>query len=275
MSRWKAEAENEMRGARVSGSDTTYVCAVRDRRSVAQLRINGTARADEACRKCAVEELCFANGLTSADLARIDRIIDRAMAVEQDEHLFRVGDDFKALYAVRSGCFKTYTVDGAGREQVLGFYLTGDLLGLDAIFPESYRCNAMALHPSSVCALRCRDITGLAARVPALQAQIFRLMSKEISNARALSGQHSAEERLAAFLLCLSERFERRGRRRREVVLSMGRRDIANYLRLATETVSRVFARFQKNGLIGVDRREICLLDMGRLARIAESIRLY
>lgn len=228
-----------------------------------------------ACSQCTLGALCPAGGLGPRGRQRLARILDWAIPIREGGHLYRVGDPLKALYIVHEGCFKTYVVDGAGREQVLGFHLPGDVLGLDALFPEKYGCNAMALEPGTVCVLGCHDLGGLIEALPDLNGQMLRLMSKEIGHARALSGNHSADERLAAFLLSLSARYGQRGRPRWHFVLSMARRDIANYLRLATETVSRVFARFQKQGLIAVERRQINVTDPQGLERLAESLRLH
>jgi CRP/FNR family transcriptional regulator len=184
------------------------------------------------------------------------------------DHLFRVGDAFRALFAVRSGYVKTYVVDEAGQEQVLGFHLPGELVGLDAIYPQRHQCNAVALDTMTVCEMPYAEITRLASEVPSLQQQMFRLMSKDIGSAFMLAGDHTAEERLAAFLMSLSQRLKLRGYSDTHLVLAMPRRDIANYLRLATETVSRVLTRFEKDGLIAVERRDIRILDAARLREL-------
>ncbi len=225
-----------------------------------------------ACSSCSLSKLCLPMGLCSADLERMDSIVSRSAPQHEGDHLFRVGDSFKAVYAVRAGSFKSYTVDSEGREHVLGFHLPGELLGLDAIYPGKHMCNAVALDTATVCMLPYGQLTELAGEISGLRSQLFRLMSKDISDAATLAGDFTAEERIAAFLIGLSRRFQQRGFSCKEFNLSMSRRDIANYLRLAPETVSRVFARFEKDALIGVERRAIRLLDFARLHGLARCM---
>ena len=218
-----------------------------------------------SCGSCSLAELCLPVGLTRDDVTKLEAVIEGKGPVHGDEHLFRVGDPFHAIYAVRSGYFKTYLVDDSGHEQVLGFHLPGELIGLDAIHPERHPCNAVALDTASVCVLPFNEVAALSLQVPSLQRSMFRLMSKELGESHALAGDLSAEERLATFLLSLANRMKARGYSETRLTLAMPRRDIANFLALATETVSRVFTRFEKDGLIHVDRREITLLDLDRL----------
>lgn len=217
------------------------------------------------CATCSLAELCLPLGLTRDDVGKLERLIEPHATLHADDHLFRVSDPFRAIFAVRSGYIKTYLVDDSGREQVLGFHLPGELVGLDAIYPERHQCNAVALDTASVCELPFEAVESLAMVVPSLQRSMFRLMSKELGESHALAGDLSAEERLAAFLLSLANRLKARGYSETRITLAMPRRDIANFLALATETVSRVFTRFEKDGLIHVDRREVTLLDLDRL----------
>jgi CRP/FNR family transcriptional regulator, anaerobic regulatory protein len=226
----------------------------------------------KTCSSCSLSELCLPMGLSAEDMERLDALVESSLPMHADEHLFRVGDTFQAIYAVHSGCFKTYVVDDTGREHVLGFHLPGELMGLAGIYPRRHQVNALALDTSTVCKLSFNEISTLSMQVPSLQAQLFRLMSKDIGTSNALSGDYTAEERLAAFLMSISRRFHMRGYSATEFMLRMTRRDIANYLRLATETVSRVLAKFQDDGLISVDRREVKILDMGRLGGMCSSV---
>ena len=173
---------------------------------------------------------------------------------------------------MRAGSYKSYTVDSEGREHVLGFHLPGELLGLDAIYP-GHHC-AMQwrwILPRSACCPM-RQLSELAGEIGGLRTQIIRLMSKDIAETATLAGDFTAEERLAAFLVGLSQRFRLRGFSPNEFNLTMSRRDIANYLRLATETVSRVFARFEKDNMIKVDRRAVHLLNLSRLQALCEAM---
>jgi len=234
--------------------------------------ITESSASHRCCGTCSLAELCLPKGLAECDMDRLEAIVERSAPMHEGKHLFRVGDPFKTVYAVRAGCYKTYTVDSEGREHVLGFHLPGELLGLDGIYTGLHHCNAVALDTAGVCELPYRELDKLAGQIDALRAQIFRLMSKDISEAAALAGDFSADERIAAFLIGLSSRFQRRGLSATEFNLSMPRRDIANYLRLAAETVSRVFARFEKTKLIAVKQREIRLLDMPRLRDLGRCL---
>lgn len=229
-------------------------------------------RLRKRCSTCSLAELCLPMGLDRIDVEQLDDVVSQSSPLHAGDHLYRKGDAFQALYAVRSGYLKTYVVDDTGREQVLGFYLPGELVGLDAIYPEKHQCNAVALDTASVCELPYEKLSDLAEHLPSLQKQMFRLLSKDISNSQALTGDFTAEERLAAFLLGLSARLKVRGYSATHFLLAMPRRDIANYLRLATETVSRVFKRFQDDQLIAVERRDVRLLDIPRLEKICRAM---
>ena len=229
-------------------------------------------QAHAACSSCSLAKICLPMGLDQDELERMDAVVSRSAPMHEGDHLFRVGDAFKTVYAVRAGSYKSYTVDSEGREHVLGFHLPGELLGLEAIYPARHVSNAVALDTASVCVLPYDRLQELAGEIGGLRSQLFRLMSKDIADAAALAGDFTAEERIAAFLLGLSRRFQQRGFSSQEFNLTMSRRDIANYLRLAPETVSRVFARFEKDELIAVERRAIHLRDIPRLHALARCM---
>ena len=218
----------------------------------------------QACRSCSLRDLCLPVGMRPEDVHRLEHIVHVRGPMDRGAHLFREGDRFEAIYAVRSGALKTYHIDADGREHVLGFHLPGELLGLDAIYPRQNRCSAQALDASSVCVLPFGRLEQLAQEVPGLQHQILRLMSKDLSVTSERATDHTAEEKLAGFLLGLSLRTGGKV----DLTLVMPRRDIASYLRLATETVSRLFARFQKKKLIRVRRKRVELLDIKGLESI-------
>lgn len=221
-----------------------------------------------ACQECSLNEICLPVGVASDDMQRLDDIIDRKRPIARGDHLFRSGDAFLSLYAVRSGSLKTYTTSEDGQEQVMGFHLPGELVGLDAIADDNHPLSAKALETTSVCEIPFPDLESLSTQLPSLQHQLLRVMSQEIRNDEqnmVVLGQKSAEERLAAFLIGLSERFHRRGFSSTQFNLSMSRGDIGNYLGLALETVSRLFTRFQSEGLLRVDRKHIELLDREKL----------
>lgn len=225
-----------------------------------------------ACSRCSLASLCLPHGLSREDTERLDTVVHASTPLHAGDHLFRVGDAFQAIFAVRSGCFKSYMSDDTGREQVMGFHLPGELMGLGAIYPDHHQFNAVALDTATVCRLAYADLVDLAAQIPSLQHQLLRLMSKDIGGSQALTGDFTAAERLAAFLMSLSRRWQARGYSPAEFVLSMTRRDIANYLRLATETVSRTLAQFQEDGLIEAQRRTLRILDAPRLGRLCHNV---
>lgn len=227
-----------------------------------------------ACKDCNLFQLCLPVGISADDLERLDKIIKRRRPVKRGEHLFQVGDPFQAIYAVRSGSIKTYTPTEDGGEQVTGFHLPGEILGLDAINSETHPCAARALETTSICEIPFNRLEELSHHVPSLQHQILKVMSKEISMDHSLLmllGRKTADERLASFLLSLSNRYQQRGFSATEFNLSMSRNDIGNFLGLAVETVSRLFSRFHEEGLLEVRRKYINLLDRERLQRLADA----
>ncbi len=227
-----------------------------------------------ACQDCTLFQLCLPIGLDKADLVLLDRIIKRRRPVKRGEHLYRAGDVFESIYAVKSGSFKTSTITEEGREQVTGLHLPGELFGMDAISSGTYCCSALALERSSVCEIPFSQLEELGAQIPNLMRQTVRIMSKEILRDKRIMQitKNNAPGRLAAFLLNLSERFRERGFAAHEYHLSMSRIDIGNYLGLADETVSRLFTRFQEDGLLAVERKRIRLIDVPRLQAVARGL---
>lgn len=225
-----------------------------------------------ACKECSLNDICIPVGIGGDDLTRLDSIIDRKRPLARGDHLFQVGDPFLSLYAVRSGSLKTYTTSADGQEQVMGFHLPGELVGLDAIADGHHPLAAKALETTSICEIPFDDLESLSGQLPTLQRQMLRVMSQEIRGDEqnmVMLGQKSAEERLASFLIGLSDRLQRRGFSSHQFNLSMSRGDIGNYLGLALETVSRLFTRFQNEGLLHVDRKQVELLNRDRLCKFA------
>ncbi|ACL71311.1 fumarate/nitrate reduction transcriptional regulator Fnr [Thioalkalivibrio sulfidiphilus] len=226
----------------------------------------------KACSNCSLHDLCIPMGVSDQELDALERIINRRRPLQRGEYLYRPGDRMQALYAVRAGSVKTSSISDDGLEQVTGFHLPGELLGLDAISDGIHPCTARALETTSVCEIPYDRLEDLAGQVPGLQRQLFRIMSREIQfdeHLMTLLGKKSSEARLAAFLLSLSKRFGERGFSRQEFNLTMSRNDIANYLGLAVETVSRLFTRFQQLGLLEVNRKLVQLIDMEGMHQMA------
>lgn len=236
--------------------------------SLAQMKV--------ACKDCNLYQLCLPVGIDATVLDLLDKIIKRRRPVRRGEHLFHIGDQFQSIYAVRSGSIKTYCPTEDGHEQVIGFHLPGELLGLGAVSTECHPCAAKALETTSVCEIPFDQLESLSARIPTLQHQLLKVMSKEILHDQLLLmllGKNTAEERLASLLISLSDRYRQRGFSVSEFHLSMSRNDIGNYLGLAVETVSRLFTRFQDEGLLSVQRKHIRILELSRLRSLARNAR--
>lgn len=227
-----------------------------------------------ACKHCSLAQLCLPKGLDNEEVEQLDRIVHHSRPLHRGDHLYREGERLQCLYAVKTGTVKTYTPAEDGSEQVIGFHLPGELLGLDAIETERHHCSATVLETSAVCEINFNRLEELSSKIPRLQQQMFRLLSREIGhdeNMLTLLGKRNAEERLASFLLSLSKRFHRRGFSASDFYLSMSRHEIGNYLGLAVETISRLFTRFQDEGLLTAERKHIQLLDIERLEAITHS----
>jgi CRP/FNR family transcriptional regulator len=224
------------------------------------------------CSTCAFSQVCLSQGMDKRALGELHVLVEHVGPLHAGEHLFREGDDFEAIAAVRAGTVKTYVIDPDGHEHVLGFHLPGEVIGLNAIDGDHYPCNAVALDTVMLCRFSFPKIAVLAAKLPGLQRQLFRLLSRDIGRATLLSGDWSADQRMAAFLIAFSERLAARGFSPNRFQLTMSRTDIANYLRLAPETVSRVLRRFQTDGLLRVDRREVELAGREQLEELAAPV---
>jgi CRP/FNR family transcriptional regulator len=229
------------------------------------------ARLKTACSTCSLRELCLPVGLSEQDMTKLDELVFVRRTVKRGEHLFRAGDKFDSLYAARTGFFKTKLLLEDGREQVTGFHMAGELMGLDGIGPERHTCDAVALEDSDVCVIPFERLEGLSREMEALQHHFHKVMSREIVREHGvmmLLGSMRAEERLAAFLLNLSQRLSTRGYSAHEFNLRMTREEIGSYLGLKLETVSRVFSKFQEEGLIAVQQKNIRILNTAGLREI-------
>ncbi len=225
-----------------------------------------------ACNDCSLAQLCLPMVVDPVNLEALERIIKRRRPLKRGEHLFQMGAPFQSIYAVRSGSIKTYAPTEDGQEQVAGFHLPGELIGLDAIQRDGYPVAAKVLETTSVCELPFAQLDTLCDRTPTLQRLLRGLLIKELGHQQEmlmLLGKKSAEERLAGLLVNLASRYSERGLSDCEFHLSMSRNDIANYLGLAVETVSRLFTRFQEERLLFVQRKHVRIRDMTRLKAIA------
>ena len=221
-----------------------------------------------ACIQCNLRELCLPMGLNANEFEQIDGLIAARKRVKRQQHLYHAGDPFEAIYAIRIGFFKTDILTEDGRDQVTGFQMAGEILGLDGISTDRHVCNAVALEDSDVCMIPFDRLEDLSRRVEPLQRQFNRFMSREIVREQSimmLLGSMRAEERLAAFLLNLSQRMQLRGYSASEFNLRMTREEIGSYLGLKLETVSRAFSKFQDEGLLTVHQKHIQIIDANAL----------
>ena len=228
-----------------------------------------------ACSSCSLHELCLPAGLGQEELERLDKIINLKRPLKRGEYLYRSGGELQSLYAVRTGFMKSCVLHDDGREQVAGFHMAGELLGMDAIGTSKHMCDAIALEDSDICEIPFGDLEQLSRDIPTLQRHFHRIMSREIARdygVMLLLGSMRAEERLAAFLLNLSQRFAARGYSPTRFILRMTREEIGSYLGLKLETISRAFSHFQNEELIAVHNKSIELKDSAGLhALIGQS----
>jgi len=227
-----------------------------------------------SCTSCSLNQLCIPFTLDESELRTLDDIIERKKPFHKGDFLFEAETPLKSLFAVRSGSFKSYLVDDEGVEQITGFHLPGDIVGFDALSKLNHPTFSQALETSMVCEIPFTTVDELSDTMPNLRGQINRLMSTEISqdqNMLMLLNRRSADERLAAFLLSLSDRFGKRNLSRSAFRLTMTRGEIGNYLGLTVETVSRIFSKFQKADYINVDGKFIEILNPEALRAVPKK----
>ncbi len=221
-----------------------------------------------ACSGCYLRELCLPRKLTDSDMAQLDNLISLKHAYQRGDFLYRSGTRFQSLYAIRTGFFKTQVLHVDGREQVTGFQMAGEIIGMDAISSDTHTCDAIALEDSEVCEIPFNQLEELSRKLPSLQRHLHRILSREIVRDQGimlLLGSMRAEERLAAFLLNMSLRFAKRGYSPTSFHLRMTRQEIGSYLGMKLETVSRTLSLLQGMGLINIRNKSVELHNMPRL----------
>ena len=226
------------------------------------------------CSTCSLRELCLPVGLMPNEFEQLDAVIRQSRRLKKGEYLFRAGEPFSSLYAIRTGFFKTTVASQDGRDQVTGFFMSGELIGMDGICSHVHSCDAVALEDSEVCELPFAHMENLGQRIPSLQTHFFRLMSREIvrdQGVMLLLGNMRAEERLAAFLLNLSNRLYSRGFAANDFILRMSREEIGSYLGLKLETMSRTLSKFHHEGLILVEHKQIQILEPQALKKMVSG----
>ena len=224
------------------------------------------------CKDCSLATLCLPLSLELQDLDALDNIVKRSRPLKKGDFLFRQGDDFASVYAVRSGSLKTFSVTDCGQEQITGFHLPSEFVGLSGMDTELYPVSAIALETTSICEIPFDRLDELSATLPQLRRQLMRIMSREFRDDQQimmLLSKKTADERIATFLVNLSARFRARGYSPQQFRLAMSRNEIGNYLGLAVETVSRVFTRFQQNELLIAEGKEINLINLIEICALA------
>ncbi len=227
-----------------------------------------------ACSHCNLRELCMPVDVTARDMERLDTLVTTRRRIRRGAALYSSGEKFNALYAIRSGFFKTRVTTPDGREQVTGFQMAGEIMGLDGIVANQHTCDALALEDAEVCEMPYDRIESLSHEVPALQTHVHKIMSREIVREHGvmlLLGSMRAEERVASFLLNLLQRLHARGFSEAALVLRMTREEIGSYLGLTLETVSRTFSKFAEDGIIEVKHRQVRILDSQALRAIVNA----
>ncbi len=227
-----------------------------------------------SCASCRLNELCLPIALNKSEIHQLDAIVERNRPYKKGEHLYRQSDEFKAVYAVRSGSFKSYFLSNNGQGRVTGFFLPGEIIGMDGIASHRYANSTAALEHSSVCEIPFTQLERLSHELPNLQHHFFAIMGNEIAKDQqihTLLSSYTAEERTASFLLGLSSRYTRVSLSPTRFLLPMTRGDIGEYLGLTVETVSRILTALQRKGLVSVSNREIELLDIESLRGIIST----
>jgi CRP/FNR family transcriptional regulator len=224
------------------------------------------------CKECSLAPLCLPLSLNLEDMDALDNIVKRGRPLKKGEFLFRQGDGFNSVFAVRTGALKTFSVTDGGEEQITGFHLPSELVGMSGMDGMAYPVSAQALETTSLCEIPFEKLDELSVQLPQLRRQLMRMMSREIRDDQQmmlLLSKKTADERIATFLVNLSARFRARGYSANQFRLAMSRSEIGNYLGLAVETVSRVFTRFQQNGLLLAEGKEVQILDSVELCSLA------
>lgn len=233
------------------------------------------AKLRRSCSQCSLQQLCLPAGISGPELERLDDIVRRRRTIGRGERLFRIGDGLSSVYVARDGAFKTVSLSEDGEEQVLGFHLAGELIGLDALGGGVHRCEAIALGDANVCEVPFDQLTEIASQLPGLQQQLLRVIGRSLNRDHDHMGmlvRRQANERIALFLHGLTERIRQIGQSPTEFRLPMSREDVARYLGLALETVSRGFTRLQDDEVIAVHGRRVEILDAEELARLAHGV---
>lgn len=228
-----------------------------------------------SCMTCGLQKVCFPTGLLKSDIDQLDDIVERKSPIKKNQHLYKAGDKFTSIFAIRAGAIKMYTYSDLGEEIIHGFYLPGDVVGFDGMVEEKYLYNAVALDSTSVCNLPYDELSELSLKIPNLNQQIMNVMSKKMQDGRLHSElliKRNADQRVAHFIWYMAERFKNRGYMSDEFRLSILHRDVALYLGLTPETVSRILAKLNAEQVVSWKKKEVIIFDECKLKSIAGLI---
>lgn len=223
------------------------------------------------CEKCAVSSLCLPTGLSRSELIDLESMISASQIVDKNSQLFSIGEKFNALYIVHSGMFKTTSLDENGKERILNFHLPGEIMGLDGIYEETFQSTASALTMSSYCKISFNNFLEISEDYPVLQANLLKVMSRELYSSKKNHIDIGSKSKLALFIKTISQRFKIRGYSEDEFFLPISQRDIASYLGMAEETLSRIFKKLQKMEVVSYKKHILTILDRDLLNELAES----
>lgn len=226
---------------------------------------------ESRCQKCAVSSLCLPSGLNNDELEELETVIASSKITDKNKTLFSLGDKFNSLYVVHSGMFKTTTIDENGKERIISFHLPGEIMGLDGIHSEAYQSTSTALTMSSYCKIPFNGLLEVAEDYPVIQKNLLKLMSKEIYSCKKNHLDLGSKAKLALFIKTMSERFKLRGYSEEEFFLPISQRDIASYLGMAEETLSRIFKKLQAQEVVKYHKHILTVLDFNLLTEISET----
>ena len=241
---------------------------------MSELNVLDLARLRRSCAQCSLQQLCLPAGIGAQDLVKLDEIVQKRRPLRIGDRLFRFGDALSSVFVARDGAVKTVALTKSGEEHVVGFHVPGDLIGLDALGSGVHRCEAIALTPTTVCEVALSDLTHVAAKLPALHHQLIRIIGQGVERDQdhlEILVRRQASERIALFLHGLGERLQHIGRSSTNLSLPMSRQDIASFLGLALETVSRGFSRLHDDGVIRVLGRQVHVLNVAELTRLSHA----
>lgn len=227
-----------------------------------------------SCSNCGLQKICFPTGLSKDDTEKLDSIVDRGPVLHKGDYLFKSGDPFESLYAIKAGAVKVYSISASGAEHIYGFFLPGDVLGVEALSTGEHNCSAVAIDTCSVCEIPYSQLGSLSLQIPALNQQVFCLMSKATNDSRLHSeilSKKSAEQKVASFIESIASKFQSRGYLYSEFSFGALHRDVAKYLGLTPETLSRVLSKFAKEELVEWRSKEVRIFNKKQLQKISLS----